>query len=91
MATDKVYRCDRCGQDTPDGDGKHYKGDRFCPDCAEVVAFWETIEHDESVECVACEWHYPPELGVAVLWDVMGDPRPSIEVCPRLGQSIGKA
>jgi len=51
MATDKAYRCDRCGQDTPEGDGKHYKGERFCPDCAEVVAFWETIEHDESEVC----------------------------------------
>jgi hypothetical protein len=35
-------------QATPDGDGTHYKGERYCPDCAEVVTFWETIEHDES-------------------------------------------
>jgi formylmethanofuran dehydrogenase subunit E len=53
MATDKVYCCDRCGQDTPEGDGKHYNGDRFCPDCAEVVAFWETIEHDDESEVTA--------------------------------------
>lgn len=73
MATDKVYRCDRCGQDTPEGDGKHYKGDRFCPDCAEVVAFWETIEHDESeTTCHYCEadcsqhWNLAP---VGVLSD----------------------
>jgi uncharacterized Zn finger protein (UPF0148 family) len=41
-------KCDRCGQPTPDGDGTHYKGERYCPDCAEVVTFWQTIEHDES-------------------------------------------
>lgn len=46
--TDRAYTCDRCEQHTPDGDGIHYKGERFCVDCAEVVAFWQTIEHDDS-------------------------------------------
>ena len=40
--------CDRCQQPTPDGDGIHYKGERFGADCAEVGAFWQTIEHDDS-------------------------------------------
>lgn len=47
---DRAYNCDRCGQDTPDGNGTHYKGERYCPDCVEVVAFWETI--DEA--CLNC-------------------------------------
>jgi len=42
--TDRAYNCDRCEQHTPDGDGIHYKGERFCADCAEVVAFWQTID-----------------------------------------------
>ena len=46
-------KCDRCGQDTPDGNGTHYKGERYCLDCVEVVAFWETIEHDEESEVTA--------------------------------------
>jgi hypothetical protein len=45
---------------------------------------------DGMVECVACEWHYPPKLGVAVLWDVMGDPRPSVEVCPNCAEHAEK-
>ena len=44
MTSDK---CDRCGQVTPDGDGTHYKGERYCPDCAEIELFWQTIETDE--------------------------------------------
>ena len=43
-------KCDRCQQPTPDGNGTHYKGERYCLDCVEVVAFWETIEHDEESE-----------------------------------------
>lgn len=43
-----VTNCDRCGRHTPDGDGTTYKGERYCPDCAEVELFWQTIEHDDS-------------------------------------------
>ena len=46
--SDKAYNCDRCGEHTPDGEGRYHNDDRLCCDCAEVVAFWETIEHDES-------------------------------------------
>lgn len=45
--------CDRCRQAFPDGDGLHYKGDRYCCDCAEIVAFWETIEHEDESEATA--------------------------------------
>jgi formylmethanofuran dehydrogenase subunit E len=38
------YDCDRCGEHTPNGDGLHHDGQRLCCDCAEVVAFWETVE-----------------------------------------------
>jgi len=51
--TDKAYNCDRCGEHTPDGDGIHYKGERYCPDCAEIECFWETIEHDNESEVEA--------------------------------------
>lgn len=51
--TDKAYNCDRCGEHTPDGDGLHYKGERYCCDCAEIVAFWETIEHEDENEVTA--------------------------------------
>jgi len=43
------YKCDRCGEDTPNGEGTYIKGDRLCCDCAEVEAFWETIDADEGV------------------------------------------
>ena len=62
-----MTRCDRCEQVTPDGDGIHYKGDRYCADCAEVVAFWQTIDeaclncgttdHDDDIQeglCADC-------------------------------------
>lgn len=32
--------------------------------------------------CEGCERPYREGSGVAVLWDVMGDPRESVEVCP---------
>jgi formylmethanofuran dehydrogenase subunit E len=38
------YDCDRCGEHTPNGDGIYHDGQRLCCDCAEIVAFWETIE-----------------------------------------------
>lgn len=44
------YKCDRCGEHTPDGDGIYYKGERYCPNCAEIEAFWETV--DET--CLNC-------------------------------------
>ena len=48
-----VTTCDRCQQPTPDGDGIHHNGERYCVDCAEVVAFWQTIEHDDESEVTA--------------------------------------
>lgn len=48
--TDKAYNCDRCGEHTPDGEGRYYEDDRLCADCAEVVAFWQTIEHDDEID-----------------------------------------
>ena len=42
------YKCDRCGEHTPDGEGRHYEGNRYCPGCAEIELFWETIEADND-------------------------------------------
>lgn len=51
--TDRAYACDSCAEHTPDGDGLYYNGQRLCPDCAEVIAFWETIEADDDSEVTA--------------------------------------
>jgi formylmethanofuran dehydrogenase subunit E len=50
---DKAYACDRCGEHTPDGEGTHYKGERYCPSCAEIELFWETIETVKDDEVTA--------------------------------------
>ena len=52
--SDKAYNCDRCGEHTPDGDGRYHNDNRLCCDCAEVVAFWETIEHNGFGNEEAC-------------------------------------
>jgi formylmethanofuran dehydrogenase subunit E len=31
------YDCDKCGAETPDGNGYYYKGERLCRECAELA------------------------------------------------------
>jgi hypothetical protein len=47
---DGFYGCDDCGKVTRTGDGLQIDGRQVCPDCAEIVAFWPTIEHTEGGE-----------------------------------------
>lgn len=46
--SDPFYGCARCGKVTPTGDGVQHEGRQVCPDCAEIVLFWETIEAGEE-------------------------------------------
>jgi DNA-directed RNA polymerase subunit RPC12/RpoP len=46
--TATVYTCSRCEQATPTGEGTAHDGGQVCPCCAEIVLFWETIEHDDG-------------------------------------------
>lgn len=41
-----------------------------------------TAAERRYIACETCERPYPEETGVAVEWDVMGDPRQTVEVCP---------
>ena len=43
MAT-TFYACSRCEQATPTGDGATWRGRQVCPDCADIVLFWETLD-----------------------------------------------
>lgn len=46
--------CERCGHGL-EGGGLWHDGRRLCCDCAEVVAFWETVNYDGGgVCCEAC-------------------------------------
>jgi hypothetical protein len=59
----------------------------------EAAAYWETTgEHNTySFEliptpyatCPTCAEQYPTDDAHTVPWDVMGDPRPTIQVCPK--------
>jgi len=46
----RFYGCDDCGRLTPSGDGLRHEGRQVCPDCAEIVAFWPTIENVGGIE-----------------------------------------
>jgi hypothetical protein len=58
----------------------------------EAAAYWETTgEHNTYcfeliptpyATCPTCHNEYPTDYGQPVPWDVMGDPRPTITVCP---------
>jgi hypothetical protein len=47
---------------------------------------YDDVVVEELAECPACLWHYPLGGWVRVAWEVMGDPRTSVEVCPDCGR-----